>query len=64
MAAPAGSVYVLADISDSGASGTAGDGTVVLQGLLEARARVGGGRADHGSRRRSRPASRPAWAAR
>ena len=34
-----GSVYVLADISDSGASGTAGDGTAVLKGLLEARAR-------------------------
>jgi microcystin degradation protein MlrC len=34
-----GSVYVLADISDSGASGTAGDGTVVLKGLLEAGAR-------------------------
>ena len=39
MAAPPGSVYVLADIADSGASGTAGDGTVVLQGLLEAGAR-------------------------
>jgi microcystin degradation protein MlrC len=34
-----GSVYVLADISDSGASGTAGDGTAVLKGLLEANAR-------------------------
>jgi microcystin degradation protein MlrC len=34
-----GSVYVLADISDSGASGTAGDGTVVLRGLLDANAR-------------------------
>jgi microcystin degradation protein MlrC len=34
MNAPEGSVYVLADISDSGASGTAGDGTVVLAGLL------------------------------
>jgi microcystin degradation protein MlrC len=32
--APEGSVYVLADISDSGASGTAGDGTEVLAGLL------------------------------
>ena len=39
MAAPAGSVYVLADIADSGASGTAGDGTAVLRGLLEAGAR-------------------------
>jgi microcystin degradation protein MlrC len=39
MAAPPGSVYVLADIADSGASGTAGDGTVVLQGLLDAGAR-------------------------
>ena len=36
MAAPAGSVYVLADIADSGASGTAGDGTVVLSGLIDA----------------------------
>ncbi|HUG15042.1 MAG TPA: M81 family metallopeptidase [Thermomicrobiales bacterium] len=34
-----GSVYVLADISDSGASGTAGDGTAVLDGLLKAKAR-------------------------
>jgi microcystin degradation protein MlrC len=34
MSAPSGSVYVLADISDSGASGTAGDGTAVLAGLL------------------------------
>ncbi|HLI51295.1 MAG TPA: MlrC C-terminal domain-containing protein, partial [Thermomicrobiaceae bacterium] len=34
-----GSVYVLADISDSGASGTAGDGTAVLKGLIEANAR-------------------------
>ncbi|HEX2173273.1 MAG TPA: M81 family metallopeptidase [Dehalococcoidia bacterium] len=34
-----GSVYVLADISDSGASGTAGDGTAILKGLLEANAR-------------------------
>jgi len=34
-----GSVYVLADISDSGASGTAGDGTAILKGLIEARAR-------------------------
>ena len=39
MAAPPGSVYVLADIADSGASGTAGDGTAVLQGLLDAGAR-------------------------
>jgi microcystin degradation protein MlrC len=39
MAAPPGSVYVLADVADSGASGTAGDGTVVLKGLLEADAR-------------------------
>jgi microcystin degradation protein MlrC len=39
MAAPAGSVYILADVADSGASGTAGDGTVVLQGLLDAGAR-------------------------
>jgi microcystin degradation protein MlrC len=39
MTAPAGSVYVLADIADSGASGTAGDGTVVLRGLLDAGAR-------------------------
>src|SRR5215211_794212 len=36
---PAGSVYVLADVADSGASGTAGDGTVVLRGLLDAGAR-------------------------
>ncbi|MHB8648068.1 MAG: M81 family metallopeptidase, partial [Thermomicrobiales bacterium] len=39
MAGTPGSVYVLADISDSGASGTAGDGTAVLRGLLKARAR-------------------------
>lgn len=39
MNAEPGSVYVLADISDSGASGTAGDGTAVLKGLLEANAR-------------------------
>lgn len=39
MAAEPGSVYVLADISDSGASGTAGDGTAILQGLLAANAR-------------------------
>jgi microcystin degradation protein MlrC len=39
MTALAGSVYVLADIADSGASGTAGDGTVVLRGLLDAGAR-------------------------
>lgn len=39
MAGPEGSVYVLADIADSGASGTAGDGTEVLRGLLDANAR-------------------------
>jgi microcystin degradation protein MlrC len=39
MAAPEGSVYVLADIADSGASGTAGDGAEVLRGLIEAKAR-------------------------
>ena len=39
MAGAPGSVYVLADISDSGASGTAGDGTAVLKGLLEANAK-------------------------
>jgi microcystin degradation protein MlrC len=39
MAAPDGSVYVLADIADSGASGTATDGTTVLRGLLDAGAR-------------------------
>lgn len=39
MAGEPGSVYVLADISDSGASGTAGDGTAALRGLLEANAR-------------------------
>ncbi len=39
MAGASGSVYVLADISDSGASGTAGDGTAVLKGLLAAKAR-------------------------
>lgn len=39
MAGEPGSVYVLADISDSGASGTAGDGTAVLKGLLDAGAR-------------------------
>lgn len=39
MAGAPGSVYVLADISDSGASGTAGDGTAVLKGLLDAGAR-------------------------
>ncbi|MGA7669226.1 MAG: M81 family metallopeptidase [Nitrolancea sp.] len=38
LAGEPGSVYVLADISDSGASGTAGDGTAILQGLLEANA--------------------------
>ena len=45
MAGEPGSVYVLADISDSGASGTAGDGTEVLRGLLEAKAQLGRGRA-------------------
>ncbi|MDQ3547711.1 MAG: M81 family metallopeptidase, partial [Chloroflexota bacterium] len=39
LAGESGSVYVLADISDSGASGTAGDGTAILKGLLEANAR-------------------------
>ncbi len=39
MIAPVGSVYVLADIADSGASGTAGDGTAVLRGLLDSGAR-------------------------
>lgn len=39
MAGEEGSVYVLADISDSGASGTAGDGTAALKGLLAAKAR-------------------------
>ena len=39
MAAPEGSVYVLADIADSGASGTAGDGTAILRGLIAAGAR-------------------------
>lgn len=39
LAGEPGSVYVLADISDSGASGTAGDGTVILRALLEANAR-------------------------
>lgn len=39
MAGAAGSVYVLADIADSGASGTAGDGTAILRGLLDATAR-------------------------
>ena len=38
LAGEPGSVYVLADISDSGASGTAGDGTAILKGLLEANA--------------------------
>jgi len=35
----AGSVFVLADIADSGASGTAGDGTALLRGLMDAGAR-------------------------
>jgi microcystin degradation protein MlrC len=39
MAGEPGSTYVLADIADSGASGTAGDGTAILRGLLEADAR-------------------------
>ena len=39
MAGEEGSVYVLADISDSGASGTAGDGTEVLRGLIAANAK-------------------------
>ena len=39
LAGEPGSVYVLADISDSGASGTAGDGTVILKALLDAGAR-------------------------
>jgi microcystin degradation protein MlrC len=39
MAGEEGSVYVLADIADSGASGTAGDGTEILRGLIAARAR-------------------------
>lgn len=34
-AALPGSVYVLADIADSGASGTASDGTVILKALLD-----------------------------
>ncbi len=38
LAGEPGGVYVLADISDSGASGTAGDGTAILKGLLEANA--------------------------
>ena len=39
MAGPEGSVYVLADVADSGASGTAGDGTAILRSLIEAGAR-------------------------
>lgn len=39
LAGAEGSVYVLADIADSGASGTAGDGTAILRGLLDAGAR-------------------------
>ena len=39
MAGEPGSVYVLADISDSGASGTAGDGTTILRELLAQKAR-------------------------
>ena len=64
MAGEPGSVYVLADISDSGASGTAGDGTAMLKGLLEANAQIGGGGADHGSRGGGRLASRPVSVAR
>jgi microcystin degradation protein MlrC len=39
MAGQPGETYILADISDSGASGTAGDGTAVLRGLIESNAR-------------------------
>ncbi len=39
LAGDEGSVYVLADISDSGASGTAGDGAEILRGLIAAGAR-------------------------
>ena len=39
MAGEPGSLYVLADVADSGASGTAGDGTEILKRLLEAGAR-------------------------
>jgi microcystin degradation protein MlrC len=39
MAGQPGETYVLADIADSGASGTAGDGTAILRGLIEANAR-------------------------
>jgi microcystin degradation protein MlrC len=39
MQGAAGSTYVLADIADSGASGTAGDGTTILRALLERNAR-------------------------
>ncbi|MCO5178085.1 MAG: M81 family metallopeptidase, partial [Thermomicrobiales bacterium] len=39
LAGEEGSVYVLADISDSGASGTAGDGAEILRGLLKANAK-------------------------
>ena len=39
MSASECAVHVLADISDSGASGTAGDGTVVLRALLDMGAR-------------------------
>lgn len=39
MAGEPGGTYVLADVADSGASGTAGDGTVILKELIEADAR-------------------------
>jgi microcystin degradation protein MlrC len=39
LAGAPGSVYVLADISDSGASGAAGDGTTILRELLRQQAR-------------------------
>src|SRR5215207_5510076 len=51
MTAPAGSVYVLADIADSGASGTAGDGTVVPR-FARHGCPLGRRRPDHGSRGR------------
>lgn len=39
MAGEPGSIYILADVADSGASGTAGDGTVILRELIAAGAR-------------------------
>ena len=39
MAGDPGSVYVLADIADSGGSGTAGDGATILRALIDAGAR-------------------------